>query len=147
MRSAASSSSLTAEEPDPHGFDTHELWSGRTIEEPSHYSEEVPMAVVFIQEFPIEVRSTKNYDYANELIGDGPFEGLIAHSAGFDDDAGVFRIFDVWETREQAERFLAEHVQPVVEQGPNAFPSPGAFTPPTRDAFYELHHVVESSGR
>jgi hypothetical protein len=51
----------------------------------------------------------------------------------------VFRIFDVWETREQAERFLAEHVQPLVEEGPDAFPNPDAFTPPTRDGFYELH--------
>jgi hypothetical protein len=48
-----------------------------------------------------------------------------AHSAGFDDEAGVFRIFDVWETREQAERFLAEHVQPLVEQGPGCIPESG----------------------
>jgi hypothetical protein len=105
------------------------------------------MAVAYIQEFAIGDRSTKNYDFVADKVGAGPFDGLIAHTAGFDDEAGVFRIFDVWETREQAERFLAEHVRPVVEQGPDAFPSPGAFTPPTRDAFYELHHVVESSGR
>ena len=50
------------------------------------------MAVVYIQEFPIENRSTENYDFVAEKIGDGPFEGLIAHSAGFDDEAGVLRI-------------------------------------------------------
>ena len=66
------------------------------------------MAVAYIQEFPIADRSTANYDYVADKIGDGPFDGLIAHSAGFDDDAGVFRILDIWETREQAERFLAE---------------------------------------
>jgi hypothetical protein len=54
----------------------------------------------------------------------------------------VFRILDVWETREQAERFLAEKVQPLVEQGPAAFPNPDVFTEPSRDGFYELHHVV-----
>jgi len=103
------------------------------------------MAVVFIQEFPIEVRSTKNYDYANELIGDGPFDGLIAHSAGFDDDAGVFRIFDIWESQEQAEHFLAEHVEPLMSKGPDAWPDPENFTQPTRQGFYELHHVVSQA--
>jgi len=101
------------------------------------------MAVVYVQEFPIGDRSTKNYDFVAEKIGEGPFEGLIAHTAGFDDEAGVFRIFDVWETREQAERFLAEYVQPLVDQGPQAFPNPENFTPPSRDGFYELHHVVK----
>jgi hypothetical protein len=105
------------------------------------------MAVAYIQEFAIGDRSTTNYDFVADKIGDGPFDGLIAHTAGFDDEAGVFRIFDVWETREQAERFLAEHVQPLVEQGADAFPNPSAFTPPTKDGFYELHDLVRSSGR
>jgi hypothetical protein len=50
-----------------------------------------------------------------EKIGEGPFDGLIVHTAGFDDEAGVFRIFDVWETRDHAVRFLAEHVQPLID--------------------------------
>jgi hypothetical protein len=100
------------------------------------------MAVAFIQEFPIEERSTANYDFIADKIGDGPFDGLIAHSAGFDDEAGVFRIFDIWETREHAQRFLDEHIQPLIEQGPDAFPNPANFTEPTRDGFYELHDVV-----
>ena len=100
------------------------------------------MAVVYVQEFPIGDRSTTNYDFVAEQVGDGPFQGLIAHTAGFDDEAGVFRILDVWETREDAERFLAEHIQPLIEQGPQAFPSPDNVTEPTRDGFYELHHVV-----
>jgi len=105
------------------------------------------MAVAYIQEFAIGDRSTQNYDFVADKIGAGPFDGLIAHTAGFDDEAGVFRIFDIWETREQAERFIAEHVQPLVEQGSGAFPNPGAFTEPTRDDLYELHDVVGSSGR
>jgi hypothetical protein len=100
------------------------------------------MAVAYVQEFPIVNRSTANYDFAAEKIGDGPFDGLIAHTAGFDDDAGVFRILDIWESREQAERFLAEHVEPMMSQGPQAFPNPDNFTPPTREGFYELHRVV-----
>ena len=100
------------------------------------------MAVVYVQEFPITDRSTTNYDFVAEKVGDGPFQGLIAHTAGFDDEDGVFRILDVWESREAAERFLAENVQPMVEQGPQAFPNPDSFTMPTRDGFYDLHHVV-----
>jgi hypothetical protein len=103
---------------------------------------EADVAVVYIQEFPIADRSTTNYDFVAEKIGDGPFQGLIAHTAGFDDDAGVFRILDVWESRAHAERFLAEQVQPLVEQGPQAFPNPDSFTEPTRDGFYDLHHEV-----
>jgi len=99
------------------------------------------MAIAYIQEFEIRDRSTTNYDFMKEIVGDGPFDGLIAHSAGFDDDSGVFRIFDIWETREQAEQFLAEHVQPTIDKGPGAFPNPDSFSPPTRDGFYELHDV------
>ena len=100
------------------------------------------MAVVYVQEFAIADRSTTNYDWVKDQIGEGPFDGLICHTAGFDDDAGVFRILDVWESREQGERFLAEHVQPLIEQGPSAFPNPDSFTPPRRDLFYELHDVI-----
>lgn len=100
------------------------------------------MAVVYIQEFPIADRATANYDYVADKVGEGPFDGLIVHTAGFDDEAGVFRILDVWESREHAERFLAEQVQPLVDQGPSAFPNPDGFAEPTRDGFYDLHHVV-----
>jgi len=100
------------------------------------------MAVVYVQEFPIGDRTTTNYDFVAEQVGDGPFQGLIAHTVGLDDDAGAFRILDGWETREDAERFLAEHIQPLIEQGPQAFPNPDNVTEPTRDGFYELHHVV-----
>jgi hypothetical protein len=101
------------------------------------------MAVVYVQEFPIGDRSTTNYDWVADQVGGGPFQGLIAHTAGFDDEDGVFRILDVWETQEDAERFLAEHVQPLVEQDPQAFPNADNFAQPTRDGFYELHHVVK----
>jgi hypothetical protein len=101
------------------------------------------MAVIYVQEFPIADRSTTNYDFVADKVGEGPFQGLIAHTAGFDDEDGVFRILDVWESREDAERFLAANVQPLVERGPQAFPNPDSFTQPTRDGFYELHHVVK----
>ena len=100
------------------------------------------MAVAFIQEFPAGARSTTNYDFIREKVGDVPFDGLIAHTAGFDDDDGVFRVIDIWETQEQAQRFLYEHIQPLVEEGPSAFPSPETVSEPTKDSFYELHDVL-----
>jgi hypothetical protein len=104
------------------------------------------MAVVYIQEFAIGDRSTQNYDFVAGKVGEGPFDGLIVHTAGFDDAAGVFRILDVWETQEQADRFMAEHLQPIVGPGPAAFPNPDAVTHPTRDGYYDLHHVVGGNG-
>jgi hypothetical protein len=105
-------------------------------------TKEATVAVAYVQEFPIQNRSTANYDYVSGEIGDGPFDGLILHTAGFDDEAGVFRILDVWESREQAERFLAEHVQPFLDAGPQKFPNPADFAPPAREGFYELHDVI-----
>ena len=67
------------------------------------------MAVAFIQEFAVDPggdRSTTNYDEVARRINADPDppDGIIVHTAGFDDEAGVFRIFDVWETREQGRR-------------------------------------------
>ncbi len=103
------------------------------------------MAIVYIQEFAVEDGnwSTANYDWAKEQIGNGPFEGLLVHTAGFDKEAGVFRIMDVWESRDQAERFIAERIQPMMDQGVGALPDPDNATPPTREAFYELHDVTK----
>ena len=101
------------------------------------------MAVAWVQEFAIGDRTTTNYDFMSDKIGEGPFDGLMTHTAGFDDEAGVFRIFDIWESREHAERFFSEHIAPMMGQGPQAFPNPDTFTQPTREGFYELHNVVK----
>ena len=47
-------------------------------------------------------------------LQDAP-DGLLIHTAGFDHDAGVFRIFDVWETREQGETFISDRLNPIIE--------------------------------
>jgi hypothetical protein len=99
------------------------------------------MAVAFIQEFPIEGddRSTANYDAISQRLGaaDNPPEGAILHTAGFDEDAGVFRIFEVWESQEQAERFINGQVMPLVIElaGEDA-------AAPQRQSFYELHGLM-----
>ena len=99
------------------------------------------MAVAFVQEFAIEGadRSTANYDAVNERLthGEDAPAGLILHTAGFDEEAGVFRIFNVWETRAQGQAYLDERVMPAVNEVLG-----GQGTPPTRQSVYELHHVA-----
>lgn len=101
------------------------------------------MAVAFIQEFDIVDgdTSTTNYDAIDKKlgVGDGQVKGLIAHSAGFDHESGVFRIFDIWENGDDAKRFYEEQLGPVVEELMRENPSA---TPPQRETTYELHHVI-----
>ncbi len=105
------------------------------------------MAIAYIQEFEIKDgdTSTTNYDkIASELdLTDKP-DGLLIHTAGFDHDAGVFRIFDVWASREEGERFIAERLNPIIEpMAAAATEHPdGNFDPPSRDGWYELHDTI-----
>lgn len=98
------------------------------------------MAVAVIQEFPIEGedRTTTNYDRVQEALGtrENPPAGGLAHGAGFDEQAGVFRIFDVWESREAWETFRNDRLLPVVEP----MTEQGARTPETR--VYELYEFM-----
>ena len=87
------------------------------------------MPFVYIQEFEIGDRSTENYDAVKERLGDAAIDGLVVHTAGFDDENGVFRIVDVWESREQWERFDKEKIQPMIAEGPQAFRGPDNFAP------------------
>jgi hypothetical protein len=95
----------------------------------------VPVAV--IQEFPIEGedRTTTNYDRVQEALGvrDNPPAGGLVHTAGFDEDGGVFRIFGVWDSTEAWDAFLNDRLMPVVKP----MMEQGARTPETR--VYELH--------
>ena len=114
---------------------------GRSSATCSNRQRRPSMAVAFVQEWPIQDRETTNYDEVTRrlAVGDDPPAGLLIHTAGFDDEAGVFRIFESWETEEQGPAFLDERVMPVVLElltGDRAGP------PPSREAFYELHHVV-----
>jgi hypothetical protein len=101
------------------------------------------MAVAFVQEWEIQGddRSTSNYDEINERLNarDDPPEGGLVHTAGYDEDAGVFRIFDVWETREQGERFIQERLMPLIQE---ATASRSDARPPDRESWYELHDLM-----
>ena len=102
------------------------------------------MAVAYLQEFEIQDgdTSTANYDAVVAALNlqDAP-DGLLIHTAGFDHDGGVFRIFDVWETREQGEKFVTDRLNPVTEPMAAAAMQSGdtSFTPPSRETWYELH--------
>ena len=82
------------------------------------------MAVAYLQEFKIVDgdTSTTNYDGVVEKMNltSAP-DGLIVHTAGFDHDAGVFRILD---------EIMAAH------------PDPESLTPPDRETWYELHDTM-----
>lgn len=83
------------------------------------------MAFAVIQEFPVDGndRTTTNYDRVQEALGtkDNPPAGGLVHTAGFDEEAGVFRIFDVWESEEAWNAFFNDRlmpaVKPLMEQG------------------------------
>jgi hypothetical protein len=99
------------------------------------------MAVAYVQEFKIvgDDRTTVGYDAVSARVGTAPIPGLIVHTAGFDEDAGVFRIFDVWESREAAQGFIEGTLNPILAEvmaGRDDAP------PPDRDSFYELHDVL-----
>jgi hypothetical protein len=96
------------------------------------------VAVAFLQEFtPTGNRSTANYDAINARITAVP-DGLIVHSAGFGED-GTFRIYDVWESKEQFQRFFDEQLMPLIDEMMANDPEA---PPPARQELYELHHVL-----
>lgn len=99
------------------------------------------MAVAFIQEFPIVTNETKNYDAIDAELDPehNPVDGLILHTAGFDHDAGVFRIFDVWSDADSARRFYEEKLGPLIAK---VFANDPEASPPTREASYELYKTV-----
>jgi len=100
------------------------------------------MAVAYISEFPIGDRSTENYEFLKEKLAGEQIDGLLVHTAGFDDHNGVWRLVDVWETREQAERFMQRMMELVT---PDELPRPDTATQtPTREGYYELHDFLKN---
>lgn len=100
------------------------------------------MPVAYIQEFPIDDRSTENYEFMKEKLAGEKIEGLLMHTAGFDDGNGVWRLVDVWETREQAEGFMQRMMEMVK---PEDLPRPEKATQrPSRESYYELHDFVKN---
>jgi quinol monooxygenase YgiN len=102
------------------------------------------MAVAVIQEFAVQGDdlSTTNYDAVAERLSSRPaVEGLIFHSAGIDEDPHVFRIFEAWESEQQAEQFQ-EEVTAIVG---DALSADAAL--PTRTTVYKLRDFAISQLR
>jgi hypothetical protein len=101
------------------------------------------MPTALVQEFKIldDDRSTSNYDHVVQRLGleNAPPDGLILHTAGWDEQAKVFRIVAVWESEEQAEAFMRDRLQPVLEEGPV---NPVRREEPDLQSMYDLHHCV-----
>ena len=100
------------------------------------------MAVAFIQEWKSAAPGTSNYDAigAKLDVQSNPPEGLVAHTAGRD-SSGVWRIFSIWQSREQAQRFNEERVMPIVQE---MMQQRGAdnMSPPDTMEVYELHDFI-----
>ena len=103
------------------------------------------MAVAYVQEFAIVGgdTSTANYDavVAELDLKEAP-DGLIVHTAGFDHEKGVFRIFDVWESREAGRLWLDAELNPALQRVMGKIADPSSFDPPSADYWYELHDSV-----
>jgi hypothetical protein len=80
-------------------------------------------------------RSTTNYDVIHErLMQSGPIEAFLLHTAGF--TGRGFRVFEVWEPREQYDRFIEERLIPIIREiAPSDAREPEL-------AAYELHGFV-----
>lgn len=102
------------------------------------------MATALVQEFKVEDddRTTSNYDHVVQTLGldNAPPAGLIVHTAGWDETAGVFRIFAVWESAEQASTFIRDHIRPVLDESPA---NPDRRDAPDLQSMYDLHHFVD----
>ena len=95
------------------------------------------MPIAAVQEFDVAPgdRSTTNYDAFTARLRALPApKGLILHTAGFTTD-DVFRVFEVWESEEDAERFRNEVLIPLLQ----SLPTTGEAGPPQRDYTYPLH--------
>jgi len=50
-------------------------------------------------------------------------------------------LFDVWESREQGQRFIDEQVMPIINELMAGQPE-GSGGPPQRETYYELHELI-----
>ncbi len=97
------------------------------------------MAVGTIDRLP-EGIGAQQYDAVTEKIGgaDKPVEGLIFHSAG--ELEGSFQVFNVWETRENYERFTTDRRRPAMVEimGEEAV----AALPDVETVYVDIHNYI-----
>ena len=69
------------------------------------------MAYATLMEFDVDLDTHRTI---GEAVGEGPIKGLIVHGAG-PSEGGVYSL-DVWESKEDSERFFAERMAPALKQ-------------------------------
>lgn len=96
----------------------------------------MPVAVVQDWVEPETDRSTTNYDTITERlnIDAEPARGLIVHTAGYTGNG--FRIFEVWESRNDFDAFMRERLGPLIQD------VAGADSAPPDLLVYELHNLA-----
>ena len=103
------------------------------------------MAVALVQEFKIvgNDRTTTNYDHVVKTLDldSNPPTGLIVHTAGWDENAGVFRIVGIWANPAELDSFMRDRLAPILADGPV---KPVPREEPDRESIYELHHFVDA---
>jgi hypothetical protein len=94
--------------------------------------------MAFVRIFQPANVTAEIYDAVNEKAGvvADPPAGLIFHCAG--DADGTWQILDVWESKEDAEKFDQERLVPAIESVIGMRPPDSAM----RDS-YELHRVIK----
>jgi hypothetical protein len=68
------------------------------------------MAYAVLMEFDVDLDTHKKI---GEATGTDPVKGLIIHAAG-DSPNGVYSL-DVWETKDDADRFFADRMMPALQ--------------------------------
>lgn len=74
------------------------------------------MAILITAEVPGQTR--QSYDGMLEVLGD-PIKrtpGFLIHGA-YETEDGGWRVFEVWETKDQANQFFARHIAPNLPPG------------------------------
>jgi len=69
------------------------------------------MAYTTLMEFNVDLDT---HIKLGEVLGDAPIHGLILHAGG--PSARGVHSLDVWESKEDSERFFAERMVPALEQ-------------------------------
>ena len=85
----------------------------------------------------VDEGTLEQYDQVSEkIIANGPpADGLICHFAGAKEGGG-FRIFEVWESEDQFQRFQDERVAPAVAE------VVGSDAEPARREVFEIHNQM-----
>ena len=83
----------------------------------------------------MDTMTDRQYDRVNEVldIRNDPPKGLIFHTAG-PTNAGGWRVFDIWESKELFDQFLNQRLQPALNQV-------GVTGRPTRQEFFPIHNA------